>query len=232
MAGVLFFLLFNHSFHSLLSRKDSRCQSSLLNIQLCRISQPLSCCWQEKIGMFKRIMRFLIYYEYVTKCLPDAYYALNPNQTVLNEFLRLQGTPCDTMWHLVTHTKIGLNLIMLLYLIGPISYFHFIVLYGKGLSMGIINPWSSFALSFQKYSPCNTLKEIFFSCVHRVVFKWLSKNQPTDQSKHGQTAQWTNHNSKQLRVTCWKCGKNHATSFDWFCFSLAENLARDFQANH
>ena len=103
-----FFLLFNHSFHSLLSRKDSRCQLSLLNIQLCRISPLPSCCWQEKIGMFKRIMRFLIYYEYVTKCLPDAYYTLNPNQIVLNEVLRLQGTPCDTLWRIQKSAWISL----------------------------------------------------------------------------------------------------------------------------
>ena len=50
--------------------------------------------------------------------------------------------------------------------------------------------------------------------IDRAVFKWLSKNQNqsnySDQSQMGQTAGWTNHNSKHLAVTCSKRGKNHA----------------------
>ena len=69
---------------------------NILSIQLGRFSFPLSRCWEEKIGMFKRIMRFATYYLYVTKCLPDTWYTLNPNQIVQNEVLRLPGTPCDT----------------------------------------------------------------------------------------------------------------------------------------
>ena len=49
---------------------------------------------------------------------------------------------------------------------------------------------------------------------NRAVFKWLSKNKNqsnySDQSRQGQTARWTNHNSKQWSETCSNRGKNHA----------------------
>ena len=48
----------------------------------------------------------------------------------------------------------------------------------------------------------------------RTVFKWMFKNQYqsnySDQSQWEQKAWWTNQNSWQLSVSCWKCSKNQA----------------------
>lgn len=48
----------------------------------------------------------------------------------------------------------------------------------------------------------------------RTVFKWMFNNQYqsnySDQSQWEQKAWWTNQNSWQLSVNCWKCRKNQA----------------------